>query len=523
MNETQHPNDPIAKEFSLIFNGQSHMVQILLEAISIGMCLVNDQGIITYWNAAAEQLTGLSRKQAVGRMGNEVFNCPNEEQHCPLIQKRTGSMEPLSVEIVMNNKGRSMHLRKDVHFIHAPDGTISGAIESFIDLTSQIEAETALNEARELTTSAREAKRHFMANMSHEVRTPLNGIIGLLDLLLNDHPTPTQSQNLLDAKRLALLLLDLADNILGFSVADKGTVEIEHTGFSLSSIINSVIARQYDLKQNWSLVVHSDIDSDVPDNLVGDSGRLYHILKQLVNNAIKFTPNGEVAIGVMRVPSGQDSSQDDSRRIMLHFTIKDTGVGIPEAQLDAIFEAMSQADSSSTRTFGGLGIGLARVHHLVNLLEGRIWIESKYNLGTTVHLLLPFKDATAAEDGHAEPSSIPIKIGTVVGAGHLRQHFELSKRPLTAQWKTRFDHLETLLFTHAGEAEELIDHLKTQAKAANQKSVEKLLFRLLLAIRRNNEDDIHNYYYLLAHKITSGDDAYTMLSPEGERHENIDR
>lgn len=513
---------PPDADFKDFIRKHHHMLQIVLEAIPTGMCIVDDSGIITHWNCAAERLTGIDRKQAVGQKCDLMFSCRNQEQYCPVLHKHKVPAAPLCMDIVINNN-RPMHLQKNVNYIYTPEGAISGTIESFVDLTPKIEAETALNEARELSESARTAKRHFLANMNHEIRTPLNGIIGLLDLLLNDQPTASQRDNLASAKRSALLLLDLFDNILDFTVVDKETSNIGFAGFSLSSIISSVISRQFDLKQNWALAIHSHIDADVPDNLLGDPSKLYQILKQLVGNAIKFTPAGEVAIGVTQGPHNPYMPQDDAHPMMLHFSIKDTGVGIAENQLASIFEAMAQADDSSTRTFGGLGIGLTRVHRLVNLMKGRIWIESIPKKGTTVHFVLPFKVATAGEEPEADRAKNQPRTGKNILVGRLQQQLKLAPLPLTDEWRAQFKLLEAKLFNDTAEAGTIIKQLQKQAKQSNQRSVEKLLFRLLLAIRRDNNDDIHNYYHMLAHKLASGANADTIMTPEGERHENIDR
>lgn len=504
--------------FAALIADPHSIFQIVLETIPVGICVVDARGTITHWNCAAERLTGISRNQAVGQRNDSIFNYRDQGAY-----RHNGPEAPPYEEIELIHNGRPVHLRKTVNFIHAQDGTISGAIESFVDMTAQFEAETALNEARELAESARTAKRHFLANMTHEIRTPLNGIIGLLDLLLNDQPSAAQRDNLTHARRSAMLLLDLFDNILDFTVVDKKAVNVEFTGFSLSSVITSVISRQFDLKQNQALAIHSHIDADVPDTLMGDAGRIYQILKQIVDNAIKFTPAGEVAIGVTRVPHKPHASPDDARRIMLHFSITDTGVGIAEKQLDAIFEAMTQADESSTRAFGGLGIGLTRVHRIVDLLAGRIWIESKPEQGTTVHVILPFKDATAVEGAEPGRANLQVHAGMNDTTGHPEPPLRLAPLPLTKGWHAQFKGLETGLSREGAEAETIIKHLKTLAGQANQKSVEKLLFRLLLAVRRSDRKNIRNYYSMIANKIALDENAGTIKLPEGERHENIDR
>jgi PAS domain S-box-containing protein len=399
--KTQTDSEHNASGFAIgdMLGGHQHIFHTVLQAVPSGLSLVSAEGRITYWNPAAESLTGLAPAQVIGQTCNAIFNCPNYDQLCPLAQSLRGHARPepttaLCAEATLAVNGRTIHLQKTSNYIQDAQHRFLGAIESFVDVTREHETRAALHEARELVESARKAKRHFMANMSHEIRTPLNAIWGLLDLLLaDDAVTPSQQDMLTSARRSAELLVDLVGDILDFTIIDKGALRLEYTGFSLRSIIASVIARQYELTQNKAVSIHSQVDDDVPDNLLGDSGRLYQILKHLVGNGIKFTPAGEVAVRVSRAPAAESDGAGAYREIELHFSIHDTGVGIPKEQLAHIFESLSQVDESSTRAFGGLGIGLHIVQRLVVMLDGRIWIESTPGQGTIVDFVLPFGSA----------------------------------------------------------------------------------------------------------------------------------
>ncbi|RJQ77193.1 MAG: PAS domain-containing protein [Desulfobacteraceae bacterium] len=393
-----------------------HTFGAVLTAIPCGLAMVDRQGRISHWNPAAEKLTGLAHAQVIGQACSKVFNCPNFEASCPLTGAGNKPAGPLCMEIVLADQKRNIYLQKTAAFIRDDEGRPIGAIETLIDLTAEREAQTAQHEARDLLESARRAKRHFMANMSHEIRTPLNGILGMLSLLLNDAQiTPQQRENLTIAQRSAELLVNLIGDILNFTIIDRGAVNIECTGFSLRSIIASVIGRQFDLTQNRAVSIHTHVQDDVPDNLLGDSGRLYQILKHLVGNAIKFTQAGEVAVHVVRAEPAESKTNTDPSALRLHFSISHTGIGIPKDKLDHLFESPGQVDDSPTRPFGGLGNGLNIVHRLVGLLEGRIWMESKPGAGTTVHFTLPFRDIL-----NCEVVSDPSSAACMPGAGRLR-------------------------------------------------------------------------------------------------------
>jgi nitrogen-specific signal transduction histidine kinase len=394
------------------------------------------------------------------------------------------------------------------------------AAEPLMDMAQEQETGAALREARELLESARNAKRRFMANMSHEIRTPINAIWGFLELMLADEATPPSHRELLaSARRSAELLMDLIGDMLDFTVIDKGIVKLESTGFSLRSIISAVIARQHDLTQNKAVSIHSHVDDDVPDNLLGDSGRLYQILKHLVGNGIKFTPAGEVAVQVRRWPAAGPVVND--REVELHFSIRDTGVGIAKEQLAQIFESLTQGDESSTRAFGGLGIGLNIVQRLVVLLEGRIWIQSAPGQGTTVHFLLPFRNTVNGDEvtPGQPPKAAPIPAESPAQPGWTINPRLPEKRvrteenrppradgtaPLPAQWWQFYRRLQEVLHTGPQEAEVLLKTLRIEAGAAGYSELSTVLFRLLLAVRRKDQSEIEQYQTLLTRTLPQG-------------------
>jgi signal transduction histidine kinase/CheY-like chemotaxis protein len=256
------------------------------------------------------------------------------------------------------------------------------------------------NEMAAEAETANAAKSEFLANMSHEIRTPLNGIIGMTNLALDTKLTAEQNEYLETAKLSAGALLNVISDILDFSKIEAGKIELEEIAFSLTDCIDAALKTIRFRADEKGLELVCDIGAEVPHAVRGDPGRLRQILLNLVGNAIKFTDEGEVGLKVVADVIEEKASK-------LHFIVSDSGIGIAPEKVDTIFESFSQADASTTRHYGGTGLGLTISRYLVRMMGGRLWVESELGSGSRFHFtvrLITETNSGAATERSASPA-----------------------------------------------------------------------------------------------------------------------
>jgi PAS domain S-box-containing protein len=368
--------------------------------------ITDKDGLIEWVNDGFTRMTGYTLPEVVGKKPGPILQGPlSDPETITRIGAYLRKEEPFTEEILNYNKsGRPCWVSMDITPIRNERGEVVRFISIQRDITQRKETEEALRQAKEAADAANRAKTEFLASMSHEIRTPMNAIIGMAELL-EETPLNQEQRKFVDVFHSAgENLLNIINDILDLSKVEAGQITLENIDFDLGEMMEKVCEVMALRAHEKGIELACRLMPEVPALLVGDPGRLRQVLTNLMGNAIKFTERGEVVLEVGL--AGPDQAPEaESAQITLLFSIKDTGIGIPPEKMGYIFEKFTQADNSTARRYGGTGLGLAISKQLVELMGGRIKVESRPGQGSTFSFTLPLAKQPVPKEAQIVPIS----------------------------------------------------------------------------------------------------------------------
>ncbi|MBN9520008.1 response regulator [bacterium] len=365
--------------------------QSLTETLPQLVWTAGPDGAIDYFSTQCEAYTGLSERALLGWGWMDVVHpadlAPTRAAWAAAADKRA----EFEVEHRLRRADGAFRWFK-TRGVAAGDG-LAQWVGTCTDITTRVEAEGALRRAKDTAEAASRAKDEFLANVSHELRTPMNAVLGMTDLVLEGDLRDDQRQSLRTVRAAADTLMTVLNDLLDFSKIEAGRLVLDPVVFSPRAAVDDVVRMPAPLAAAKGLALRATIDSSLPDALVGDAGRLRQVLLNLIGNAVKFTPSGEV---VVRVEAGPGAAG-------VRFAVQDTGIGIPAELHGRVFRAFEQADTATTRRYGGTGLGLSIADRLVKLMGGTITLDSAPGRGSTFAFTVRFDRPT----GTTEPTPVP--------------------------------------------------------------------------------------------------------------------
>ncbi|RIK75689.1 MAG: hypothetical protein DCC68_20815 [Planctomycetota bacterium] len=383
------------KRAEVALRESAEQTRLIIDTANDAFVAMDGAGKIVDWNPRAEEAFGWKREEAIGRMLAETivperFRAAHAEGLAGFLATGDGAVINKRIEMpAMRRDGSEFVVEFTVTPIRRGRSYVFNAF--LHDITSRKAYEEQLQRAKEAAEGASRAKSLFLANMSHEIRTPMNAILGMTDLVLGTELSPLQRDYLAVVQESGESLLLIIDDILDFSKIEAGRLDLNAETFELAESVGDMMKLLALRAHSKGLELAFRVAPDVPDVVIGDRARLRQIIVNLAGNAVKFTDHGEIVLDVSVEPPGDvDLAADE---VLVRFSLRDTGTGIPAEDQARIFDAFEQADNTNTRKFGGAGLGLAISARLVTLLGGRIWVESEVGRGSTFHFTAKFQSA----------------------------------------------------------------------------------------------------------------------------------
>lgn len=365
-------------------------IESVLNNLNTSVYSKDVNGNYTYVNLEWQKLTGKEKDKVIGKALPSVFeNATVDPANDDFYYMEKNTITVFEEIVKWDNGERKAFITTKVPLYE--DKKVVGLCSVSTEITQRKLMEDELFAAKERAEDASRAKEEFLANMSHEIRTPLNAILGMAYLVSKTDLSDIQKDYLSKIETSSHHLLGIINDILDFSKVESGKLVIENIEFHLESVLSNVGAQVSEKAAKKNLEIIFNVDKNVPSILVGDPLRIGQILINFINNAVKFTENGEISLIVT-------VKEEYPQNLLLHFAVKDTGIGLSEKQMENLFESFSQADSSITRKYGGTGLGLAISKRLAHLMDGEVGVESVYGQGSTFWFTALLRKSTALDE-----------------------------------------------------------------------------------------------------------------------------